>query len=153
MTTSIVLSATAPIRVLREAIYEALDVCPYVNKANQIRKRCGYAKGLDLRRKADTVLLAQHLGLVAQPAVPVLDDTWATASSLKGQHPQTLGYYSVEVSDWAYQATLANRFELGRALTQEMQMIHCSMVVQAAFEHTFYPSGKATTPPIGGFMC
>ena len=152
MTTSTVLSVNTSIRVLREAIYKKLKVCSYVNKAIAVRKRCGYARGLDLRCKADTVLLAQHLELLAQPAVPVLDDTWTTASSLEGQHPQTLGYYSVEVSDWAYQATLANRFELSRALTQEMQMIHCSMVVQAAFEHTFYPSGKATTPPIGGYV-
>ena len=138
MTISTVLSATAPIRVLREAIYEALDVCAYVNKAIAVRKRCGYARGLDLRRKADTVLLAQHLGLVAQPAVPVLDNPLFTAqSTLKCQHPDSLGYWSLELSDWAFDATKADHFDLARALTKDMQTVNLTMALQPSFAFAF----------------
>lgn len=140
MTTSTVLSATAPIRVLREAIYEALDICAYVhgNKAIAVRKRCGYARGLDLRRKADTVLLAQHLGLVAQPAVPVLDDHLPmTSSTLKQQHPDSLGYWSLELSDWAFDATKADHFDLARALTKDMQTVNFTMALQPSFAFAF----------------
>lgn len=134
MTTSTVLSATAPIRVLREAIYEALDVSAYVNKAIAVRKRCGYARGLDLRRKADTVLLAQHLGLVAQPAVPVLDDNLLMAqSTLKQQYPDSLGHWSIELSDWAFDATKTDHFDLARALTKDMQMVHLAMALRPSF--------------------
>lgn len=134
MTTSTVLSATAPIRVLREAIYEALNVCAYVNKAIAVRKRCGYARGLDLRRKADTVLLAQHLGLVAQPVVPILDDNLLMIqSTLKHQYPDSLGYWSLELSDWAFDAAKADHFDLARALTKDMQTVNLTMALQPSF--------------------
>ena len=140
MTTSTVLSATAPIRVLREAIYEALDICAYVhgNKAIAVRKRCGYARGLDLRRKADTVLLAQHLGLVAQPAVPVLDDHLPkTSSTLKQQHPDSLGYWSLELNDWAFDATKTDHFDLARALIKDTQTVNFTMALQPSFAFAF----------------
>ncbi len=59
-------ATTPPINELRLRIYQACGVAGLRSSARsrKLRKVCEAARGLDLRRKADVVLLSQRLGLL-----------------------------------------------------------------------------------------
>ena len=67
------LTATTPIHELRLAIYRACGVAGFSKgyRSRKLRKVCPFARGLDLRRKADVIALAEHLGLIAPKVVHV----------------------------------------------------------------------------------
>lgn len=67
------LTAATTINELRSAIYRACGVAGYSkgHRARKLRKVCPFARGLDLRRKADVVALATHLGLIASNVIYV----------------------------------------------------------------------------------
>lgn len=66
------LSRTAPISLLRHAIYECLGIAHLSGsrRSRKLRKVCRLAQGLDLRRKQDVVYLATQLSLIAE-ALPI----------------------------------------------------------------------------------
>ncbi|MEO0538773.1 MAG: hypothetical protein AAF215_33560 [Cyanobacteria bacterium P01_A01_bin.123] len=67
------LTAAHNINELRQAIYAACGVAGFSKgyRSRKLRKVCPFAQGLDLRRKADVVALAEHLGLIAPKVVHV----------------------------------------------------------------------------------
>ncbi|MEM6432260.1 MAG: hypothetical protein AAF773_00155 [Cyanobacteria bacterium P01_D01_bin.115] len=67
------LTAATTINELRQAIYRLCGVAGYSKsyRARKLRKVCPAARGLDLRRKADVVALATHLGLVKSNVIDV----------------------------------------------------------------------------------
>lgn len=67
------LTAATPINELRQAIYVACGVTGYSKgyRTRKLRKVCPFARGLDLRRKADVVALATYLGLIQSNVVYV----------------------------------------------------------------------------------
>lgn len=60
-------SADTKINELRQAIYVRCGVQHYSKgyRSKKLRQVCQFAVGLDLRRKADVVQLAQRLGIIA----------------------------------------------------------------------------------------
>lgn len=70
-------AAKSPINELRLRIYQACGVAGFSKgyRPQQLRKLCEAARGLDLRRKADVLLLAQRLGLVPANNVLYVDFT------------------------------------------------------------------------------
>lgn len=64
------LTSTSKLNALRAAIYAAAGVEQYSKsyRTRKLRKVCPASRGLDLRRRADVVQLAKHLGLLT-PAV------------------------------------------------------------------------------------
>ena len=60
------LTANSTINELRQAIYRAAGVghLSGSRRTRKLRKVLPLARGLDLRRKANVVFLAQHLGLI-----------------------------------------------------------------------------------------
>ena len=66
-------TANTTINELRQAIYRACGVAGYSKgyRARKLRKVCPAARGLDLRRKADVVALATHLGLIQSNVIYV----------------------------------------------------------------------------------
>lgn len=64
------LTSTSKLNLLRAAIYAAAGVAHYSKsyRTRKLRKVCEAARGLDLRRRKDVVLLAQRLNLIAKPA-------------------------------------------------------------------------------------
>ena len=91
------LTTCSNINLLRSAIYAALGIDHYSasTRSRKLRKVCHYANGLDLRRKADVVCLAQHLNLLPEPTMPMLDELPET------QHPTTLMDWQLDMLDWA----------------------------------------------------
>lgn len=65
------LTSTSKLNLLRAAIYASAGVAHYSRgyRTRKLRKVCAAARGLDLRRRADVVLLAQRLGIIAKPAL------------------------------------------------------------------------------------
>jgi len=59
-------ATTPPINEIRLRIYRACGVAHFSKgyRGRKLRQVCEAARGLDLRRKADVVLLAQRLGLL-----------------------------------------------------------------------------------------
>ena len=111
-----VLTARSNINALRSAIYDRLGIDHYSasTRSRKLRKVCHYANGLDLRRKADVVCLAQHLNLLPEPAMPMLDELPAT------QHPATRMEWQLDRLDWA--------IELGdRKLFKENLLLHAKI--------------------------
>ena len=91
------LTPRSDINALRSAIYAALGIDHYSpsTRSRKLRKVCHYACGLDLRKKADVICLAQHLRLLPEPALPMLDELPET------QHPATLLEWQTDMLDWA----------------------------------------------------
>ena len=67
------LTATATITQLRQAIYTACGVAHYSRgyRSKKLRKVCPQSVGLDLRRKADVMYLAEKLGLMDRTVIHV----------------------------------------------------------------------------------
>ena len=110
------LTPRSNITALRSSIYAALGVEHYSasTRSHKLRKVCHYACGLDLRRKADVVCLDQHLNLLPEPALPMLDELPET------QHPATLLEWQADMLDWA--------IELGdRKLFKENLLLHAKI--------------------------
>lgn len=70
------LTARSDINLLRAVIYAAAGADHWrgSTRSRRLRQACHYACGLDLRRRSDVVCLAQHLRLLPEPAMPVLDE-------------------------------------------------------------------------------
>jgi hypothetical protein len=68
-------TAKSPINELRLRIYQACGVAGFSRgyRPTKLRKVCEAARGLDLRKKADVVLLAQRLGLLPADNVLYVD--------------------------------------------------------------------------------
>ena len=75
------LTTRSNINRLRSAIYCRLGIAHWSSssRSRRLRKVCHQANGLDLRRKADVVFLAQYLGLLPKPAMPVFEEELAAA--------------------------------------------------------------------------
>ena len=67
------LTATSPIAQLRDAIYTACGVAHFSKgyRSRKLRKVCPESVGLDLRRKADVIYLAEKLGLINRTVIHV----------------------------------------------------------------------------------
>ncbi|MBE7384420.1 MAG: hypothetical protein F6J95_023775 [Leptolyngbya sp. SIO1E4] len=67
------LTSNSPINQLRQAIYERCGVlhCSKGYRSKKLRQVCHLANGLDLRRKADVVYLAERLGIVDRTVIHV----------------------------------------------------------------------------------
>jgi hypothetical protein len=78
------LATTPPINELRLRIYQACGVAHFSKgyRSTKLRKVCEAARGLDLRRKADVVLLSQRLGLL--PASNVIHVDFAQKALAAG---------------------------------------------------------------------
>ena len=65
------LTPTSTIAQLRDAIYRRCGVVHYSRgyRSRKLRKVCSESIGLDLRRKADVVTLAQRLGLLDRTVI------------------------------------------------------------------------------------
>lgn len=65
------LTATSKLNALRAAIYAAAGVAHYSKgyRPRKLRKVCALARGLDLRKAAHVVYLAQQLGIIAKPTL------------------------------------------------------------------------------------
>jgi hypothetical protein len=66
---------------LRLQIYRTCGVLHYSRsyRPRKLRKVCEAARGLDLRKKADVILLAQRLGLLPQSNIIHVDFAQAAA--------------------------------------------------------------------------
>ncbi|NER82777.1 MAG: hypothetical protein F6K42_25125 [Leptolyngbya sp. SIO1D8] len=67
------LTSNSPINQLRQAIYMACGVLHFSKgyRSKKLRQVCHLANGLDLRRKADVVYLAEQLGLIDRTVIHV----------------------------------------------------------------------------------
>lgn len=78
------LTSTSKLNLLRATIYVAAGVAHYSKsyRTRKLRKVCEAARGLDLRRRSDVVLLAQRLGLIAKSELTTTNvieiETWLT---------------------------------------------------------------------------
>ncbi|MDA0265445.1 MAG: hypothetical protein O2890_14790 [Cyanobacteria bacterium] len=72
---------TPSVNELRLKIYRACGVFHYSGsyRPRKLRKLCEAARGLDLRKKADAILLAQRLNLLPQSNVIHVDFVQAAA--------------------------------------------------------------------------
>jgi hypothetical protein len=76
-------TAKSPINELRALIYRACGVAHLRSstRSRRLRKVCEASRGLDLRRKADVVLLAQRLGILPVDNVIYLDFSQKTLAA------------------------------------------------------------------------
>lgn len=111
------LPATAPLTTLRSAIYEKLGVLHCKNRSYWLRKRCEYAKGLDLRRRSDVVCLAQHLKLIAEPVMPRIEDEIPAHIAQTKDWPQR----QAQICHWGLFACKGDDLALSAALVHEAQ--------------------------------
>jgi hypothetical protein len=65
------LTPTSNLSALRAAIYAATGVAHYSKgyRPRKLRRVCALARGLDLRKAAHVVYLAQQLGLISKPTL------------------------------------------------------------------------------------